>query len=145
VVITYSDQEEQIPVDLVISSRHNSQHFLVTTQNTDYILHSFLFLVCIKMMTMTATTLKQLRSSAFSMIFVVVMAAAAQQEDNGRLPLFLNRFTYDDTTTIRNDGFGDYSPQDWDKISCPPSKLGVDDCLAYHDKWHEGKKGINNQ
>ena len=96
-------------------------------------------------MTMTTTTLKQLRSLAFSLIFVVVMAAAAQQEDNERLPLFLNRFTYDDATTIRDDGFGDYSPKDWDKISCPPSKFGVDDCLAYHDKWHEGKDVINNQ
>jgi hypothetical protein len=109
---------------------------------------TMMMMMMMTMTTTTTTTLKQLRSSAFSMIFVVmviVVIAAAQREDNERHPLFLDRFTYDDATTIRDDGFVDYSPQDWDKISCPSSKFGVDDCLAYHDKWHAGKKEIINE
>jgi len=80
-------------------------------------------------------------------VVIVVKASIAgaqqQQQQQQSRPVFLDRFTYDDVTKIRDDGFVDYSPQDWNMISCPQSKFGVgvdvDDCLAYHDKWHEGR------
>ncbi len=51
---------------------------------------------------------------------------------------YLDRFTYEDEDIERDDGFFDYSPQDWDEISCNEgSKL--DECLGYRDKWETGR------
>lgn len=50
-----------------------------------------------------------------------------------------DRFNYDKTVT-RADGFTDYGPEDWIEISCDESsREGLDACIAYIDKWHEGQ------
>lgn len=71
-------------------------------------------------------------------------ARAQQQEvdeknDRRRLLPFLDRFTYEETTTLRSDGYHDYAPQDWNTIACPNSD---DECIAYQDKWQTGKPRV---
>ena len=52
---------------------------------------------------------------------------------------FGDRWNYD-TTIDRSDGFTDYGPSDWERISCDESSQeGVDDCIAYTDKWQTGQ------
>ena len=47
-----------------------------------------------------------------------------------------DRWNYD-TTVERGDGFTDYGPSDWQRISCDEnSQEGVDECIAYTDNWH---------
>lgn len=50
-----------------------------------------------------------------------------------------DRWNYD-TTQTRNDGFVDYGPSEWGRISCDERSVeGLDACLAYRDKWHTGQ------
>jgi len=50
-----------------------------------------------------------------------------------------DRWNYDETIQ-RDDGFTDYGPSDWEDISCDESsREGLDECIAYIDKWHEGE------
>ncbi len=50
-----------------------------------------------------------------------------------------DRWNYDQTIE-RNDGFTDYGPSEWDRISCDEgSREGLDACIAYTDKWHTGE------
>jgi carbonic anhydrase len=51
---------------------------------------------------------------------------------------YLDRFTYEDEDIERNDGFFDYSPEDWDEISCNENSK-LDECLGYRDKWETGR------
>ena len=50
-----------------------------------------------------------------------------------------DRFTYD-ATEQRSDGFTDYGPNQWSQIECDErTPQGLDECLAYRDKWHTGQ------
>lgn len=51
---------------------------------------------------------------------------------------FLDRFTYNDETIVRQDGFMDYQPQEWNKIVCNESDQ-LEECLGYRDKWETGR------
>ena len=52
---------------------------------------------------------------------------------------FLDRFTYEDETIDRGDGFFDYRPPDWNDIKCDErTREGLDQCVGYSYKWHEG-------
>jgi hypothetical protein len=51
---------------------------------------------------------------------------------------YLDRFTYGDRTIVRDDGFKDYAPQDWQEISCDEEN-NLDECLAYRDKWRQAR------
>lgn len=51
---------------------------------------------------------------------------------------YLDRFTYQDKTIVRSDGFKDYAPQDWQEIACDEENK-LDECLAYRDKWHQAR------
>ncbi|KAG7372538.1 alpha carbonic anhydrase [Nitzschia inconspicua] len=58
---------------------------------------------------------------------------AQNSEDKG----YLDRFTYQDETIDRGDGFFDYRPEDWDKIKCNENSK-LDECEGYNYKWREG-------
>jgi hypothetical protein len=51
---------------------------------------------------------------------------------------YLDRFTYQDSDIVRPDLFTDYSPSNWDDISCDEGSR-LEDCLAYPDKWETGR------
>ena len=83
--------------------------------------------------------------SSFSLLLFVLGVVSLGTSASAQ-PSILDRFTYEDTTTIRSDGYHDYAPQDWNTIACPTSKnnnhnnqVVDDECIAYHDKWHTGK------
>jgi hypothetical protein len=60
-------------------------------------------------------------------------AHAQNSDDNG----FLDRFTYQDETVDRGDGFFDYHPPDWNEIKCNEGDK-LDQCEGYNYKWNEG-------
>jgi hypothetical protein len=60
------------------------------------------------------------------------------QAQNSNDKGFLDRFTYQDETVDRGDGFFDYQPPDWSDIKCDEgSKL--EECEGYNYKWREGE------
>jgi hypothetical protein len=50
---------------------------------------------------------------------------------------YLDRFTYQDETVDRGDGFFDYRPSDWNQIKCDETNK-LDQCEGYNYKWNEG-------
>ena len=74
--------------------------------------------------------------SSFPVLLLFVLGVVSLGTSASAQPSFLDRFTYEETTALRSDGYHDYAPQDWNTIACPNSD---DECIAYHDKWHTGK------
>lgn len=72
---------------------------------------------------------------AVLMATVSLLAFANAQNDGER---FLDRFTYQDEDDVRNDGFIDYSPPNWNDIRCNEGSQ-LDECLGYTDKWHTAR------
>eukprot|EP00934_Nitzschia_sp_Nitz4_P000841 Nitzschia sp. Nitz4//scaffold115_size69933//22785//24554//NITZ4_005998-RA/size69933-processed-gene-0.55-mRNA-1//1//CDS//3329533487//841//frame0 len=69
----------------------------------------------------------------------VVFAVAIIGVVNADVTSYGDRFNYDETVT-RPDGWVDYAPEDWAQISCDESsREGLDECIAYRDKWHQGQ------
>ena len=58
---------------------------------------------------------------------------AQNSDDKG----YLDRFTYQDETVDRGDGYLDYRPPDWNEIRCNEGNR-LDECEGYNYKWHEG-------
>jgi hypothetical protein len=81
------------------------------------------------------------RSSSLSSMWLLVLAAAqlATSPVTGQV-VYGDRFGYD-TSTTRNDGFVDFGPAEWDRIQCDETtREGLDACIGYTDKWHEGQE-----
>jgi hypothetical protein len=81
------------------------------------------------------------RSKPLTVIFSVLLvsnqpwtAAAQNNGDRG----YLDRFTYEEEDIVRSDDFTDYSPENWNDISCNEEDR-LDECLAYRDKWETGR------
>ena len=51
---------------------------------------------------------------------------------------YLDRFTYEDNDILRSDQFMDYSPRNWNDISCNEGSR-LEECLGYRDKWETGR------
>eukprot|EP00934_Nitzschia_sp_Nitz4_P000564 Nitzschia sp. Nitz4//scaffold115_size69933//20414//22196//NITZ4_005997-RA/size69933-augustus-gene-0.93-mRNA-1//1//CDS//3329533484//564//frame0 len=74
--------------------------------------------------------------------FWLVWALILMQDigSNANVSKYGDRWNYDETVT-RSDGWVDYGPEEWDEILCDESdREGLDECLAYIDKWHEGQE-----
>lgn len=65
------------------------------------------------------------------------LLSACQSQNSGDRG-YLDRFTYEDEDIERGDGFFDYSPENWDEISCNENSR-LDECLGYIDKWEAGR------
>lgn len=57
---------------------------------------------------------------------------------NGRFVGWNDRFTYDDNSIWRSDGFVDWAPSEWERITCNEGKK-LDQCMAYTDKWESAR------
>mmetsp|Transcript_57646 Transcript_57646/g.140799 ORF Transcript_57646/g.140799 Transcript_57646/m.140799 type:complete len:631 (+) Transcript_57646:68-1960(+) len=64
------------------------------------------------------------------------MMVEGQNQNNGTY--FLDRFSFKDETIVRDDGFMDYTPSEWQNIVCDETD-SLDECLAYRDKWRTGR------
>ncbi|KAL3922820.1 MAG: hypothetical protein SGILL_001995, partial [Bacillariaceae sp.] len=72
----------------------------------------------------------KLTVSALLLALASLQQTTAQNTDDR----FLDRFTYEDEDDLRNDGFYDYSPPNWNDIRCNEGSR-LDECLGYTDKW----------
>jgi hypothetical protein len=57
---------------------------------------------------------------------------------NSRFKGWNDRFTYQDESIYRPDGFVDWAPSEWDIITCNEGKK-LEQCMAYIDKWKSGR------
>ena len=65
-------------------------------------------------------------------LFASIIVAEAQVQ-------YGDRWNYG-STIQRADGFIDYGPSEWGSVACDEgSREGLDACIAYTDKWHEGQ------
>jgi carbonic anhydrase len=60
------------------------------------------------------------------------------QAQKSRLVGWNDRYTYQDASIYRADGFVDWAPHEWHEITCNEGKQ-LDQCLAYIDKWDVGR------
>mmetsp|Transcript_37127 Transcript_37127/g.90009 ORF Transcript_37127/g.90009 Transcript_37127/m.90009 type:complete len:562 (+) Transcript_37127:94-1779(+) len=75
----------------------------------------------------------------FATLAVAVAVAVVVVDAQNDGTTFLDRFTYEDETIDRGDGFFDYRPPDWNDIKCDErTRDGLDQCVGYSYKWHEG-------
>jgi hypothetical protein len=83
-------------------------------------------------------TIKLLSLVVSCMLFLALewsfsCVCAQNSDDKG----FLDRFTYQEETVDRGDGFFDYRPPDWNEIKCDEENA-LDQCEGYNYKWSEG-------
>ena len=71
------------------------------------------------------------------LLLAFLVAVPTCQSQNGLLG-WNDRFTYNDESIERSDGFFDWAPQNWNEIKCD-EKRNLDQCLAYIDKWEVGR------
>lgn len=74
-------------------------------------------------------------SAAFCLFLCISTLLVPPTEAQDGQP-HLDRFTYGETT-VRDDGFVDYTPAEWYFIDCPEGV--VEGCEAYIDKWRTGR------
>jgi hypothetical protein len=72
---------------------------------------------------------------AATLLLFITPTVAVNSAERG----FLDRFTYEDQDITRPDQFKDYSPQNWNDISCNEGSR-LDECLGYRDKWETGRE-----
>ena len=72
-----------------------------------------------------------MKFAALALVSLTAFPAATAQNDG---TTFLDRFTYKDEDDNRGDGFIDYAPPNWNKISCNEGSQ-LEECLGYTDKW----------
>jgi hypothetical protein len=73
--------------------------------------------------------------AVYSFLPLLLVVVSAQNDGT----TFHDRFTYQDTTIDRGDGFFDYRPEDWDQIQCDErTRDTLEQCEGYPYKWHEG-------
>mmetsp|Transcript_53447 Transcript_53447/g.130116 ORF Transcript_53447/g.130116 Transcript_53447/m.130116 type:complete len:611 (+) Transcript_53447:376-2208(+) len=83
---------------------------------------------------------------ASSTTLVNVVDADPNDQPQPPFTTYLDRFTYDDQTIDRGDGYFDYSPTEWSSIDCPffsnpgGNPEAIDECIGYIDKWHTGRE-----
>lgn len=107
---------------------HRCGNVVVLTDNDEDDDHRYLHTKIVS--TMTAS---RLRLSSW------LLLAASSCVVNAQDVVYGDRWNYDETI-VRSDGFTDYGPSDWGDIECDESsREGLDACLAYTDKWHEGE------
>jgi Eukaryotic-type carbonic anhydrase len=87
------------------------------------------------MMSISSST-STVRLLFFTVSTLMISHTGAQELYEGGGQLYLDRFTYGETTP-RGDGFVDYAPPDWYLIDCPDGVIA--DCAAYIDKWEVGR------
>lgn len=93
------------------------------------------------MMMMDPRSLASLPRTASSLPFLLVLSlslVASCSGQNSGDKGYLDRFTYRDDDVDRGDGFFDYTPENWDQISCNEGSR-LDECLGYRDKWETGR------
>jgi hypothetical protein len=71
-------------------------------------------------------------------VLVLILFWGPSHAQNGRFVGWNDRFTYEDQSIYRSDGFVDWSPIEWDRITCNEGKK-LDECMAYIDKWESGR------
>lgn len=73
-----------------------------------------------------------------SILFFISIDIDWSNAQNGRYVGWNDRFTYQDESIYRSDGFVDWAPSEWDRIECSEGKK-LDQCMAYIDKWESGR------
>ncbi|KAL3937732.1 MAG: hypothetical protein SGARI_002006 [Bacillariaceae sp.] len=80
------------------------------------------------------TSLSSMTAIVAAITLLLTPSLAVNSADRG----YLDRFTYEDFDITRPDLFMDYSPQNWNDISCNEGSR-LEECLGYRDKWETGR------